>query len=724
MSPQPADAPATAPHEPAAGAAFADPQPPAVRREPSERVFHGDTVVDEFAWLADKGNPETISYLEAQNAYTEALTAGQDGLRSEIFGEIKARTQETDLSVPSRKGGWWYYTRTVEGQQYAVQCRRAAAPGDTAPPMGSGGAPLPGEEVLLDGNELAGDSMFFALGTSDVSPDGRQLAYSTDYEGAERFTVRVKDLVTGEVAADEIPGAFYGSAWSADGRALFYVTVDEAWRPYRVWRHLIGTPAASDVVVFDEADERFWVGVHLTRSERYLVISSSSKLTSEVRLLDAADPTGEFTVVAARRHGIEYSVEHQLAADGSGRLLILHNEQAENFELATAPINDPGTWTPLIRHRADTRLLDVDAFAGHLVVHLRRDGLTGLRIVRSDGSEYEIDFPEPLYQVRPLANPEYDSPRFRLSYVSMITPDSVYDCDVATGELTLLRRRPVLPLPGGREYDPADYEQRRAWATAADGAQIPISLVWRAGTPLDGTAPCLLYGYGSYEISIDPGFSVPRLSLLDRGFVYAIAHIRGGGEMGRRWYDDGKMLNKVNTFTDFVAAARHLAAANYTRPGAIVARGGSAGGLLMGAAVNLAPDAFGGIVAQVPFVDALSTILDPSLPLTVTEWEEWGDPLHDPEVYRYMKSYSPYENIDAGAVYPPILAVTSLNDTRVLYSEPAKWIARLQASARGGPFLLKTEMIAGHGGRSGRYDAWREEAMVLAWITRTATGPE
>ncbi|HMH92713.1 MAG TPA: prolyl oligopeptidase family serine peptidase, partial [Streptosporangiaceae bacterium] len=499
---------------------------------------------------------------------------------------------------------------------------------------------------------------------------------------------------------------------------------DEAWRPNRVWRHLIGTPAASDVVVFDEADERFWVGVHLTRSERYLVISSSSKLTSEVWLLDAADPTGEFTVVAARRHGIEYSVEHQLAAGGPGRLLILHNEDAENFELATAPTGDPGTWTPLIRHRADTRLLDVDAFAGHLVVHLRREGLTGLRILRGDGSEYEIDFPEPLYQVRPLANPEYDSPKFRLSYVSMITPDSVYDCDVATGELTLLRRRPVLPLPGGREYDPADYEQRREWATAADGAQVPISLVWRAGTALDGTAPCLLYGYGSYEISADPGFSVPRLSLLDRGFVYAIAHIRGGGEMGRRWYDDGKMLNKVNTFTDFVAAARHLAAANYTRPRAIVARGGSAGGLLMGAAVNLAPDAFGGIVAQVPFVDALTTILDPSLPLTVTEWEEWGDPLHDPEVYRYMKSYSPYENIDAGAVYPPVLAVTSLNDTRVLYSEPAKWIARLQASAHGGPFLLKTEMIAGHGGRSGRYDAWREEAMVLAWITRTAIGPE
>jgi oligopeptidase B len=724
MSPQPADAPATAPHEPPAGTAFAEPQPPAVRREPSERVHHGDTVVDEYAWLADKANPETIAYLEAQNAYTEALTAGQDELRSAIFGEIKARTQESDLSVPSRKGGWWYYTRTVEGQQYPVQCRSAAAPGDTVPPMPADGAPLDGEEVLLDGNELAGESMFFALGTYDVSPDGRLLAYSTDFEGSERFTVRVKNLVTGEVAADEIPGAFYGSAWAADGSALFYVTVDAAWRPDRVWRHLIGTPAASDVVVFEEADERFWVGVHLARSERYLMISSSSKLTSEVWLLDAADPTGELTVVAPRRHGIEYAVEHQRGADGAGpgRLLILHNERAENFELAQAPVTDPGAWTPLIGHRADTRLLGVDAFAGHLVVHLRRDGLTGLRVIRG-GGEYEIDFPEAVYRVGPLANPEYGTQVFRLSFVSMITPDSVYDCDVASGQLTLLRRRPVLPLPGGREFDPADYEQRRDWATAADGTRVPISLVWRSGTPLDGTAPGLLYGYGSYEISADPGFSVPRLSLLDRGFIYAIAHIRGGGEMGRRWYDDGKMLHKANTFTDFVACARHLAAGNWTRPERLVARGGSAGGLLMGAAMNLAPEAFGGIVAQVPFVDALTTILDPSLPLTVTEWEEWGDPLHDPEVYRYMKSYSPYENIDPGAAYPPVLAVTSLNDTRVLYSEPAKWIARLQASARGGPFLLKTEMIAGHGGRSGRYDAWREEAMVLAWIVAAASRP-
>jgi oligopeptidase B len=412
-----------------------------------------------------------------------------------------------------------------------------------------------------------------------------------------------------------------------------------------------------------------------------------------------------------------------VTADGTDRLLILHNDHAENFELAQAPVADPAAWTPLIPHRGDTRLLGVDAFAGHLVVYQRRDGLTGLRVVRGDGGDYEIDFPEPVYTVGPGENPEYDTATFRLGYASLVTPDSVYDCDTATGELTLLRRKPVLPLPGEPDYDPAVYVQHREWATAQDGTRVPLSMVWREGTPRDGSAPVLLYGYGSYEISIDPSFSISRLSLLDRGFVFAIAHIRGGGEMGRHWYDDGKMLRKKNTFTDFVACARHLVAAGWTQPERIIARGGSAGGLLMGAAANIDPGAFGGIVAHVPFVDALTTILDPSLPLTVTEWEEWGDPLHDPDVYRYMKSYTPYENIDADVVYPPVLALTSLNDTRVLYSEPAKWIARLQAAARGGPFLLKTEMIAGHGGRSGRYDAWHEEALVLGWIIRAAGGP-
>jgi oligopeptidase B len=707
--------------------------PPVARRIPSERTHHGDTVIDDYAWLADKDDPETLRYLEAENAYTAAMTAGQAGLRDTIFGEIKGRTKETDLSVPVRKDGWWYYSRTVEGKQYPVYCRRAVQPGEDAPPTTGDGTPLPGEKILLDGNEVAGDSPFFSLGAFTVSPDGRLLAYSTDFAGDERFTLRIKNLETGETAADEIPGTFYDCAWSADGSALFYLTVDDAWRPYRVWRHQVGTPAADDVIVIEEPDQRFNVGVRLTRSQRYLAISISSSLTSEVWLLDAATPAASPRLVLPRRQGVEYSVEHQAGPDGTGRLLILHNDGALNFELAEVPLGgpvagdgeaesplaDPAGLATVIAHRDDTRLLSVDAFAGHLVVYFRRDGLTGLRILRADGGEQDIAFPEPVYQVYPGPNPEYAAREFRLHYTSLATPDSVFDADTSTGELTLRKRKPVLALHGTAGYDPADYEQRREWAVAADGTRVPISLICRKGTPRDGSAALLLYGYGSYEISMDPGFSIPRLSLLDRGFVYAIAHVRGGGEMGRHWYDDGKQLRKTHTFTDFVACAEHLVAQGWTRPDRLIARGGSAGGLLMGAVANLAPQDFGGIVAQVPFVDALTSILDPSLPLTVPEWEEWGDPLHDPAAYAYIKGYTPYENV-RDQVYPPILAVTSLHDTRVLFREPAKWIARLRATGRGGPFLLKTEMAAGHGGRSGRYDAWREEALILAWIVTTA----
>ena len=704
--------------------------PPVAKRVPAKRTHHGDTVIDDYAWLADPKNPETIAYLEAENAYTEALTAGLADLRVAVFGEIKARTQETDLSVPARKSGWWRYSRMVEGQQYQIHCRRRVLPGETTPPLPADGEPLDGEEVLLNGNELAEGREFFRLGALAVSPDDRLLAYSTDFSGNERYTLRIRDLAASQDLADEIPDTFYGCAWSRDGSAIFYVTVDEAWRPYRVHRHVVGTPVSQDTVVFEETDERFWVGIGLTRSERYVQIHSSSKLTSEVRLLDAADPAGEPAVVAPRRQGVEYEVEH--AGD---RLLILHNDGAENFELAAAPLpgapgaGDPGSWTPLIPHDPATRLLDVDAFADYLVIYFRRDGLTGLRVLPASvgagggpgtDAAWEISFPEPVYTVGPGTNMEYETATYRLGYTSMVTPGSVYDCDLATGELTLLKRQPVLPAPDGTAYDPENFEQYREWATAPDGTRVPISLVAKKGTPRDGSAPCLLYGYGSYEHSIDPSFSIPRLSLLDRGFVFAIAHVRGGGEMGRSWYDNGKMLTKKNTFTDFVACAAHLVAQRWTSPERLVARGGSAGGLLMGAVANLAPSALAGIVAQVPFVDALNSILDPSLPLTVTEWEEWGDPLHDPAVYEYMKSYTPYENV-TDATYPAIFALTSLNDTRVLYHEPAKWIAKLRATARGGPFLLKTEMEAGHGGRSGRYDAWQEEALVLAWIIATAT---
>ncbi|GAA1286338.1 protease [Planotetraspora silvatica] len=672
--------------------------PPVAKKVPVERTHHGDTVVDDYAWLFSKDDPDTISHLEAENAYTQGMTGHLKDLQETVFQEIKSRTLETDLSVPSRKGAWWYYSRTEEGKQYGIQCR-VAVDGDNPPEL-TPGVPLPGEQVLLDGNELAGDSAFFSIGTSAISPDGTKLAYSTDFTGDERFTLRFKNLDTGELLPDEIPGVFYGGAWSADGSTFFYSTIDEAWRPYRIHRHTLGSD--DDVLVYQEDDERFWVGIGLTRSQRYLIVSAGSKITSEIRVLDADDPTGEFKVVRPRRTGVEYGLDH--AGD---RFLVLHNDGAVNFELATAPLDDPATWTPLIEHRDDVRLLDVDAFKDHIVVHFRRDGLSGIRILPGDGREpYEISFPEPIYDVAPSGNAEFETARLRLGYTSMITPTSVYDYDLRTNELILLKQKTVL---GG--YDPADYEQFRAWAPAEDGTKVPISIVARKGT--NRPAPTLLYGYGSYESSIDPYFSVARLSLLDRGFVFAVAHVRGGGEMGRRWYEDGKLNKKKNTFTDFVACARHLRADGWSSQ--IIARGGSAGGLLMGAVANLAPEEFAGIVAEVPFVDALNTILDPSLPLTVIEWDEWGDPLHDPEVYAYMKSYSPYENVDSRP-YPPILAITSLNDTRVLYHEPAKWVARLREAAQGGPFLLKTEMGAGHGGRSGRYDAWREEAFTLSWI--------
>jgi len=680
-------------------------KPPAAARKPIERSHHGDVFVDDYEWLRDKTNTEVLDYLRAENSYTEARTEHLESLREAIFSEISDRTLQTDLSVPSRRGGHWYYSRTIEGKQYALSCRVKVS-GDE-PPATDG--EIPGEEVLLDGNELAGDSEFFSLGTVDVSPDSRLLAYSVDLTGDERFTLRIKNLETGDLLPDELPGVHYGSAWSTDGSTIFYTKVDDAWRPHQVWRHTLGTSTDDDVLVMEEADERFWVGVDLTRNEQAIQISLGSKLTSEVWLLDAANPAGELVVVAPRQEGIEYDVEH--AGD---QLLIVHNADASNFSLATASLDSPGEWTTLIEGDESSRLLGVDAFADHVILYRRRDALTELAIMRREGGSFGspevLTFDEPIYTVSPGRNDEWEDTRYRFGYTSLVTPGSTYDVDVATGERRLLKQQPVL---GG--VDLSAYTQYREWATAPDGTKVPISIVARKDVLKDGNAPVELYGYGSYESSMDPWFSIPRLSLLDRGVVWAIAHVRGGGELGRHWYDDGKMLTKKNTFTDFIAAAEHLVESGWTRPERIVAQGGSAGGLLMGAVANLAPQAFGGIVAVVPFVDALTTILDPSLPLTVIEWEEWGNPLEDPEVYRYMKSYSPYENVTAQQ-YPPILAITSLNDTRVFYVEPAKWVAKLRSTATGEVnVLLKTEMEAGHGGRSGRYDAWRELAFAFAW---------
>jgi len=695
--------------------------PPVARRVPTERRHHGDVVVDEYEWLRDKESPETIGYLEAENEYTQGRTAHLAGLREQIFTEIKSRTQETDLSVPMRIGGHWYYARTIEGQQYTLTCRCPVSdPTDWMPPVLAAGVPVEGEEVLLDANELAVGHDFLALGASSVSPDGRLLAFSVDTAGDERFLLRVKDLTTGELLPDEIPGTTYGATWDLTGSHLFYTTVDEAWRADRIWRHRLGSDPAEDVVVHHEADERFWVSIGRTRSDRFLLLGCGSKVTSEWRLLDATDPTGEFRVVVPRRQDVEYAVEHAVLA-GEDVLLVLHNDGAENFELARMPLtavrDGAGTaaWEPMLPHHPDVRLEDVDAFETHLVVSQRSAGLTQLRILRlgEEGvaSDDLLAMEHAVYTVGLAGNPEFAQPTIRYGYQTMATPSSVHQLDLRTGERTLLKETPVL---GG--FDPAAYEQHRDWATAPDGTRVPLSIVVPAGAPRDGSVPFLLYGYGSYEMSIDPYFTISRLSLLDRGMGFAIAHVRGGGELGRRWYDEGKLLHKRNTFTDFVACARHLADEGWTSADRLVAEGGSAGGLLMGAVANLAPEAFAGIVADVPFVDALTTILDPTLPLTVIEWEEWGNPLADPEVYAYMKSYTPYENVEAKR-YPPILAETSLNDTRVLYVEPAKWVARLRATAANGDdVLLKTEMSAGHGGVSGRYNAWRDRAFSYAWV--------
>ncbi|MET0447687.1 MAG: S9 family peptidase [Aeromicrobium sp.] len=691
--------------------------PPIAKRVDHRREHHGDVFIDPYEWLRDKSDPEVIAYLEAENAYTEAETAHLAPLRQRLFDEIKARTQETDLSVPTRHGGWWYYARTVEGQQYAIRARCAVTdPADWTPPELSADSAIPGEEVLLDSNVEAEGHEFFSLGAFSLSDDENFLAWSVDTEGDERYTIRVKDLRTGEVLPDEITGASAGATWSADGEHLFYTTVDDAWRPFRVWRHALGA-TGDDVLVHEETDERYFIGVGRTHSEKYLVIGLSSKITSEYRVLEADDPTGEFRVVLPRRDGVEYSLEHAVIG-GEDRFAILHNEGALNFELVTVPVSDPTDRTVLIAGSDTTRLEDIDVFAHQLVVSYRRDALSRIGIMLIDetipsgiGPLQEILFDEELFTSGVGANAEWDPPMIRVGVGSFITPASVYDYELATGELILRKQAPVL---GG--YDSDEYEQHRSWALADDGVKVPVSIVSRKDTPRDGTAPALIYGYGSYEASMDPGFSVMRLSLLDRGFVFAIAHVRGGGELGRHWYDDGKQLHKKNTFTDFVAAARHLVDEGWTSADRLVAEGGSAGGLLMGAVANLAPDAFAGIVAAVPFVDALTTILDPSLPLTVIEWDEWGNPLDDPEVYAYMKSYTPYENVGAHD-YPAILAVTSLNDTRVLYVEPAKWVARLRATATGdAPILLKTEMHAGHGGVSGRYASWKERAWELAWI--------
>ncbi|KUH71482.1 protease 2 [Mycolicibacterium novocastrense] len=692
-------------------------RPPEAKRVDTRREHHGDVFDDPYEWLRDKTNPDVIAHLEAENAYTEHVTEHLAPLRQAIFDEIKARTKETDLSVPTRRDAWWYYGRSFEGKQYSVHCRCPVTdPDDWTPPLLDENTEIPGEQVLLDENLEAQGHEFFSLGAASVSLDGNILAYSVDLKGDERYTLRFKDLRTGELYEDTITGIGPGATWAADNRTLYYSTLDEAWRPDTIWRHRLGAGLPAQKV-YHEPDERYWLGVGRTRSDKYVIIAAGSAVTSEVRYADATDPEAEFTIVWPRRDLVEYSVEHAVVG-GEDRFLILHNDGAENFTLVEAPVGDPTAVRTLIEHRDDVRLDSVDAFDGHLVVSYRSEALPKIQLWPLHPSgEYgrpeDFTFESELTSAGLSANPNWSAPKLRIGATSYTTPVRIYDVDLATGERTLLREQPVLG-----DYRPEDYVERRDWAIAQDGARIPISIVHKIG--LQYPAPTLLYGYGAYEACEDPRFSIARLSLLDRGMVFAVAHVRGGGELGRPWYEHGKMLEKKNSFTDFVDVAAHLVQTDVTRPENLVAYGGSAGGLLVGAVANMAPDLFAGILAVVPFVDPLTTILDPSLPLTVTEWDEWGNPLESKDVYEYMKSYSPYENV-AARNYPRILAMTSLNDTRVYYVEPAKWVAALRhAKTDGHPVLLKTEMNAGHGGISGRYERWKETAFQYAWLLDAA----
>lgn len=681
------------------------PAPPAARKEHKETQLHGLVLTDDYGWLRNKENPEVTAYLEAENAYAEAVMAPLAGLRDDLYQEMLSHVKQTDVSVPYRDGAWWYYSRTEEGRQYAIYCRKLDGPDwrEQAP-----------EEVLLDGNLLAEGQAFFAIGDTDVTDDGRWLAYSTDTTGFRQYTLHIKDLTTGETLADTVERV--GSiVWAADNRTLFYTVEDEEQkRQYQLFRHCVGQ-TLSPVLVYQEDDERFNLGVGRTRDGKFLVMESASHITSESWFLAAANPEGAFTLVSPREDEHEYAIDHR-----NGLLYIRTNDRGRNFRLVTAPVETPGRahWTERIAHRDSIMLEEVDLFAGFFVACEREDGLPRLRIGRFTGEDAgfapagEIAFPEPAYSANPHINRIFETATFRYAYQSLVTPNSVYEYDVATGISTLLKQ---VEIPGG--FDRTLYASERVHATAPDGVQVPISLVYRKDKREAGHNPLYVYGYGSYGYPLPLGFSGNRLSLLDRGVVMAYAHIRGGGDLGKPWHDAGKMLVKRNTFSDFVAAVEHLTASGYGDRARVAIEGGSAGGLLMGAVVNLRPDLFRAVLSHVPFVDVMNTMLDATLPLTVPEYEEWGNP-NEEESFKYMLSYSPYDNLKA-ASYPAMLVKTSLNDSQVMYWEPAKYVAKLRMlKTDDNALLLVTNMQAGHGGASGRYDYLKEIAFDYAFLLR------
>ncbi len=670
-------------------------RPPAADIRPKVDTLFGHQMVDNYFWLRGRDNPEVIEYLEAENAYTEAVMKHTEELQEKLYQEMLSRIKETDMSVPVKWGEYYYYSRTEEGKQYQINCRK----------KGSLDAE---EEILVDVNQLAEGKDYMHVGGYKPSPDHNLLAYAYDSTGNERYVLRVKDLQTGKLLPDVVDSVSPSFEWANGNRTLFYTVTDEAWRSYKLYRHTLGEDAQNDVLVFHEKDDAFFLDVDKSKSTGYLFIQLESQTTSEVYYLDATDPTGEFKLIHPRQQDMEYSVYHH-----GDQFYIVTNDQAKNFKLMQAPVSGPSknNWKEVIPHRDSVKLDRIEVFKDFMVLYERENGLRQIRI-RDFGTEktHAIEFPEPVYTCWGEWNPEYDTRLLRFAYMSFVTPESIYDYDMGTEQRELKKRKEVL---GG--YDPDLYQTERIFAAAGDGTRIPISMVYRKGMQRDGNNPLYLYGYGAYGISMDTYFSSNRFSLVDRGFIYAIAHVRGGGEMGRYWYEDGKLLKKKNTFTDFIAAAEHLMGEKYTSSDKLVIDGASAGGLLIGAVVNMRPDLFRAVIADVPFVDLMNTMLDESIPLTVIEYEEWGNP-NEEEYFDYMLSYSPYDNVEAKD-YPNMLILAGLNDTRVQYWEPAKWAAKLRSTKTDtNRLLLKTEMGSGHGGVSGRYSRLRDVAFQYAFV--------
>ena len=683
---------------------------PDAPKRPSQFTIHGENRVDEYAWLRQRDNPEVLDYLAAENRYAERMMAHTDELQERLYQEIIGRIKQTDLSVPHRKGDYFYYTRTVEGQNYPILARK----------QGSLDAE---EQVMLDLNVLAEGKEYLDIGSSDVSPDQNLLAYSADFDGSELYDVYLKNLATGETTGPILEDVAGGVEWAADNQTLFYSRRDESHRPHQVWRHTLGTEMAQDVLVYDEPDPLYFAFAAKTLDEQLILFGSFGKTNTEWRFIPADAPAAEPKVVAPRRPNIQYYVDHHPAGpadpegDGGGTFFILTDENAPNFKLVTAPVANPApeNWTDFVPHDPEVFIDGVDVFAGHIVLSERRGGFTAARVLTLGEKgqitqERMIELPEQVATVHSETNAEFATDTYRFGYTSYLTPPSVYDYNLINGQRTLLKQQEVL---GG--YDPLLYETGVTWATAEDGTQVPVSFVHRKGISADGQNPLLLEGYGSYGASSDPYFSSARLSLLDRGVIVATAHVRGGGEMGREWKEQGRLDRKMNTFTDFIAAAEHMVASNLTNADSLAIEGGSAGGLLVGAVVNMRPDLFKAAVADVPFVDVVNTMLDETIPLTTFEYEEWGNPA-EPAAYAYMMSYSPYDNVREQE-YPDMLVLAGLNDPRVGYWEPAKWVAKLRDMKQGESLLLlKTNMDAGHGGASGRYDAFRELAFKYAFI--------